>query len=199
MSGVWVFGYGSLVSPDSFGHTLGRTLRLGTDLLEAEIAGYGRRWNYGVVHSTASTVDESGRVDEWTVVALGVVAAPGESVNGVIGWVSDDELGALDRRERYYDRVDVTARLTLRDAVDFDATVVTYVPRAEPLERYRRAKELGRAAVDQRYYQLVDRAFADLGADRHERYHRTTPPPDVPVLPLRRPDVSERYRAADRD
>ncbi len=193
MSGLWVFGYGSLVSPDSFGHTLGRRPQLGVDFFEAEVAGYGRRWNYGIVHSTGTAPDESGRMQSWTIVALGVVASATEIVNGVVGWVSNEELVGLDRRERYYDRVDVTSSATVHGHADVTARIVTYVPRREPRERYEHARDNGAAAVDQRYFDLVDRAFGDLGTDRRERYYATTPAPDVPVMRMQRPDVQGRY------
>ena len=57
MAGRWVFGYGSLVSPTSFGATLGRELRPGRDLFEAELVDYGRRWNYGVMHTEGTTTE----------------------------------------------------------------------------------------------------------------------------------------------
>jgi cation transport regulator ChaC len=184
MSGVWVFGYGSLVSPPSFGATLGRELRWGVDLFEAEIEGYGRRWNYGVMHSTGFAVAPDGSETERTIVALGVVASGAETVNGVVGWVSDVELVALDRRERHYDRVDVSATTSVSGEIS--GPIVTYVPRREAIEHYERARDAGRAVIEQRYWDLVDTAFADLGPDHHRRYHASTPAPDVPVLPVRR-------------
>ena len=51
---MWIFGYGSLVDPSSFGATIGRAFRRGVDFFEAELVGFGRRWNYGVMHSSAS-------------------------------------------------------------------------------------------------------------------------------------------------
>ena len=185
MSGVWVFGYGSLVSPQSFGETLGRTLDFGTDVFAAELTGFGRRWNYGVMHVTGRRRDQLGADVEHTLVALGIVPAPGESVNGVVGWVSDDELGALDRRERHYDRVDVTAAVAVERAVERAvAPIMVYVPRAEAIEHYEASRRRGTAAIERRYWDLVDGAFAALGGDHHERYLRTTPAPDVPVLEL---------------
>lgn len=185
MSGVWVFGYGSLVSPLSFGHTLGRELRHGVDFFEAEVADFGRRWNYGVIHTTGWWGEDGLSEEEWTIVALGVVPAAGETTNGVVGWVDDTELAALDRRERYYDRVDVTATATVAGG-EVSGPIVTYVPRAEAVGHYEAARDRGRAAIQQRYWELVDDAFAAFGEDRRERYHATTPDPDVPVLPLRR-------------
>lgn len=185
MSGVWVFGYGSLVSPDSFGRTLGRPLQMGVDLHPAELAGYGRRWNYGVLHVTART--EGAQPLPRTIVALGIVESAGESVNGVIGWVTEGELVELDLRERHYDRVDVTDQVAVegRPADAFSgAPIMVYVPRAEAIAHFEAARERGEAAIEQRYWDLVEGAFADLGDGHHARFHASTPAPDVPVETL---------------
>lgn len=188
MAGCWVFGYGSLVSPASFGATVGRELRPGRDFFEAELAGFGRRWNYGVRHTAGATAHHDGSTRTWTIVALGLVESAVESVNGVIGWVDDAELVALDRRERYYDRVEVTASVDVVDAAAVSGPIVTYVPRPEARRHYEDARDRSVAAVEQRYWDLVDGAFLALGEDRRRRYHATTPPPDVPVLAMdRRP------------
>lgn len=180
-----MFGYGSLVSPMSFGATLRRDLRAGVDMVEAEIVDYGRRWNYGVMHTPGWT-DEADGPKRWTIVALGVVPSAGESINGVVVRVGDDELARLDHRERNYDRVDVTGLATVRAEVRIDAPIVTYVPRPEARERYAAARDRGEAAIEQRYWDLVDGAFAALGDRQRARYHDTTPDPDIPVVALRR-------------
>lgn len=191
MGGRWVFGYGSLVSPVSFGATLGRELRPGIDFFEAEVSGFGRRWNYGVMHTEGTSTDADGSETTWTIVALGVVPADGERVNGVVGWVDDAELAALDRRERHYDRVDVTASATVHGWVgEGGAPVVTYVPRPEARRHFEAAQERGRAAIERRYWDLVDGAFAALGPDRRARYHDTTPSPGLPIVELRRRPVT---------
>jgi dephospho-CoA kinase len=184
--GLWVFGYGSLVDPSSFSATIGRELQRGVDFFEAEVAGLGRRWNYGVMHQSASGPGPGGVTIDYTIVALGVVQAVGETANGVVGWVEPDELALLDRRERHYDRVDVTDRTTVRGAADLTRSVAVYVPRPEAVERYERARDVGQAAIEQRYWDLVDHAFAAFGPEAYSRYHSTTPAPDVPVLPLTR-------------
>lgn len=183
---MWVFGYGSLVSPESFGATLGRVLRPGVDFFDAEVRGFGRRWNYGVLHATGTASDASGRELEYTIVALGVVPGGGERVNGVVGWVEGDELVELDHRERHYDRVDVTGAVTVDGGVGIDGRIGVYVPRREAIARYERARDHGTAAVDQRYWDLVERAFAARSHEAHATYLATTPPPDVPILPLDR-------------
>jgi dephospho-CoA kinase len=196
MSGFWVFGYGSLVSPYSFGHTLGRALRPGVDFFEAEISGFGRRWNYGTSMMFAASSAPGLEPREWMFIALGLVAAADETTNGVIGWVNDDELAELDRRERQYDRVDVSSVATVATVdrrAPVDAPIVTYVPRREPLIANEAARRRGVAAITKRYWDLVDGAFADLGADRHARYHATTPAPDIPVVEMAPEQVPERH------
>ena len=123
---------------------------------------------------------------DYTLVALGIVRAADESVNGVIGWVEADELALLDRRERHYDRVDVTDNATVHGAGEFTDSVAVYFPRQEAVAHYERARDAGRAAIEQRYWDLVDHAFAKFGADALARYRRTTPAPDVPVMDLPR-------------
>lgn len=186
MSGLWVFGYGSLVSPESFGRTLGRELRPGIDFFEAELTGFGRRWNYGVMHSVGVWTDDDGEEHERTIVALGVVESEAETVNGVVGYVELDELTELDRRERHYDRIDVVAATTVHTDHTIDGSIMVYVPKRDSIEHYERARDAGTAAVDERYWSLVDAAFAALGPDGHAQYHATTPRPDVPVVPLAR-------------
>ena len=199
MAGRWVFGYGSLVSPVSFGHTLGRELTPGDDFFEAELNGYGRRWNYGTDHRFTAVGPDGVERSDWMFIALGLIEAAGETANGVVGWVDDTELAALDLRERRYDRVDVTELTTLAPGVAAassrmgDAPIVTYVPRTESIDSYTAARDAGIAAITARYWDLVDMAFSDLGPDRRERYHATTPDPCVPVLAQAAADVPERH------
>src|SRR6187549_356915 len=87
---TWVFGYGSLVDPESLGRTLGRQVTPGVDFLAAELTGWGRRWNYGVGHVVGAWRRADGIViDDGVIVALGVVAAADESVNGIVARVSE--------------------------------------------------------------------------------------------------------------
>lgn len=181
-----------MVSPASFGHTVGRPLTPGVDFHQAELRGYGRRWNYGVMSRVGESIGPDGTAKKWTIVALGLVESFEETVNGAMGWVTDDELPLLDRREGNYDRVDVTSLVSSPQGTR--ERVVTYVPRVAPCEWYAAARSRGMAAVEQRYWDLVDDAFAALGSDHHERYHATTPAPDVPIVAMRRDSVPMRHR-----
>lgn len=181
MSG-WVFGYGSLVAPASVGQTIGREPQRGTDLAAARLAGFGRRWNYGSLRQRADWSGPVGRVSAGVVVSLGIAASSDESANGAIVRVDDAELERLDLRESDYERIDVTAHVELHDELRCDGVVWTYLPRPSAIERYETAAATGRAAVRLGYVELVEAAFAAMGADHLDSYRTTTPTPEVPVL-----------------
>lgn len=126
-----------------------------------------------------------------TVVALGVVRNDVACMNGIITVVSDAELEHLDRRERNYDRVDVTDGVRLLEDGPWKAStdrVVTYVPRQAALDIYAEARDRGRAGIEIRYWNLVNDAFDVLLDGQGERYRSTTPAPEVPVLDVSRVD-----------
>jgi dephospho-CoA kinase len=180
---TWVFGYGSLVSPTSMSRTISRLAEPGVDFFEADLAGYGRRWNYGVMHITASwKLDDGTDVDDGMIVALGLVAAEDESVNGVIASLTDEELAHLDRRERSYDQVDVTHLITT-EAPEVNKVVV-YVPRPASVEAYETARDEGRAGIRRTYWDLVDEAFAAFSPEQQARYRAITPAPDIPLVDI---------------
>ena len=194
---TWIFGYGSLVSPSSLASTIGRRVSVGNGMHVAELAGYQRAWNYGSEVLRGDWVGDDGtETIGGLVVSLGIVAAPGDSINGVVFAVDDDELADLDWRERGYDRIDVTERITLIDqsaSVELDDPVAVYLPRPVSIARYEAHRDAGTAGIRRSYWDIVDAAFAELGA-HHAEWYRRTPPPDVPVvditldpLPARRP------------
>ena len=194
---TWVFGYGSLVSPTSLAATIGRTVTVGSGMHVAELAGYRRAWNYGSEVLRGDWVRDDGTTTVGgLVVSLGIVEAPDDSINGVVFEVDADELADLDWRERAYDRIDVTERITLIDRsapVRLDAPISVYVPRPAAIARYEQHRDAGTAGIRRSYWDIVDAAFAALGA-HHAEWYRRTPAPDVPVvditldpLPARRP------------
>lgn len=182
---VWVFGYGSLVSPRSLGATIGRSVDRDTGFAASILHGFNRSWNYGSLRQRATWDGPHGRVDAGIVVSLGLVADPQRSTNGAIVRVSAEEFVELDRRESDYDRVDVSDRVQSdTDAVGGPRAprVFTYVPRPSAIERYEQARGDLRAAVKQEYVHLVEEAFTALGSDALARFRATTPEPDVPVV-----------------
>lgn len=194
MAGRWIFGYGSLVSPASFGRTLGRELRFAADVFEATITGFGRRWNYATAFGFSAARAPGAPVTDWTAVALGLEHAEAETTNGVVVWVDDRELAELDRRERRYDRVEVGDRCVLQDGSTLSGPIETYVPHPVAVADYEAARDRGAAAVTRHYWELVDAAFGALGDDRRERYLATTPPPDIPIVTVPPEQIPARHR-----
>lgn len=213
---VWVFGYGSLVHPVSVVRSVGRRPVPGVDYHPATLIGHRRAWNYGSPRQWVSFDGPRGRVERGVAIFLGIAPVDDrdggdlvepEGCLGAITRVSRVELAMLDRRESDYDRVDVT---DLVDADAVDATgerVVTYVPTLRSIDRYRTARAEGRAAVRRSYIDTVEDAFRELGAAALDRYRRTTPHPDVPVVefvphsspPVVRSDRPEQRRATEAD
>ena len=179
---TWVFGYGSLVSPTSMAHTIGRMVEPSTDVAIAHLDGYGRRWNYGSLHKGGDWLHGDVEVTQGLVVSLGLQATDTESCNGVAIRVTADELAQLDWRERDYERTDVTDQIRL-EGPDIPGRIVTYVPRASAIDRYEQARDDGRAAIERRYWDLVHEAFDELGAGHRENFS-ATPAPDVPVVDI---------------
>ena len=181
MNRTWVFGYGSLVAPESMARTLERPVDPTNGWRVARLVGFGRRWNYGSMVLRGNWHHDGAHVRDGQVVSLGLAASPAEWCNGTVVLVDDDELARLDWRERDYERTDVTDLVS----VEGDAPagpVVTYVPRPSAIERYEAGRDAGRAAVRREYWDLVHDAFARLGDHHLAHLVDHTPPPDVPVV-----------------
>ena len=83
---------------------------------------------------------------------------PAASTHGVCVAVDDAQLPVIDQRERNYDRIDVTDRVT-----PVRGTVWAYVGSAAGRRRLRRAREAQAAVVSRDYLERTRAAFAALG------------------------------------
>ncbi|MGI9613375.1 MAG: gamma-glutamylcyclotransferase family protein [Acidimicrobiales bacterium] len=153
-----VFGYGSLLDPDSIGRTLERSMSQ-EDIVPASLAGYVRRWNVASDQSTVSRGYVDGSGERWLghIVFLGIEPMPGGTVPGGLVAVSDAELGRLDRRERNYDRIIVEVELADGSSVEAQ----TYLPSDPAKPPFDPATTVVRAD----YVELVDHALARLYPD----------------------------------
>ncbi|WP_203996756.1 gamma-glutamylcyclotransferase family protein [Virgisporangium aurantiacum] len=144
---MYVFGYGSLVSAV-------------TGPVPATLAGWRPSWNVGSdtsSHPEREFRDAAGRPYDGVVAVLGIEPSPGGVCPGAVFAVDADALPALDRRERNYERRDVT------DLVDWPGKprgclVFTYVPRPEALRRLVDAGETGREVVVRSRYLALCRS-----------------------------------------
>lgn len=172
-----VFGYGSLVAD------------LAAEGRPARLVGYRRTW--GVAADNAHAIpgykrylSPDGTAPDVFVAFLDVVEDPGAAVSGLLAPVSADELNALDRRERNYERLDVTAAL---DA-PIDGRAWTYVGSPEGRARLAEGLERGTAVIQREYLERARRALLALG-DGHDSGFAAADLAALPVLDLERADL----------
>jgi cation transport regulator ChaC len=165
-----LFGYGSLVLPESAEMTLGRPVG---EPVPALLRGWKRRFSQRRDNLTCEKTFEcdGGRRPEWI---LGLNVEVGEDptgpINGVVIELTEAELDRLDIREIRYDRVDVT------DLVEAEGRlperIVTY--RAKP---YHFAQEPpADSVILATYARAVEEGFGALGPGQLEHYVATTGP-----------------------
>jgi hypothetical protein len=99
--------------------------------------------------------------------------------------VSRARLAALDRRERNYERIEVSAHLPEVTP----ATVWTYAGSRAAVERFETGRRTNTAMISQAYRDGVRRGFATLGEQSAAQFEAWTDPPPCPVVPLRRVPV----------
>jgi hypothetical protein len=177
----YVFGYGSLLTRDA---------EPIPELMPSRLRGHRRTWNVAMDNSRAIPgykryVDPvTGNPPAVFVVFLNIVADADSEVNGALFPVSDEKLAALDRRERNYERIDVTAHLA-----EAAGPVWTYSGSTAGIERFEAAKRAGAAVISRGYVDDVRRGFASLGADAAAELESLTDPPPCPIVALRRVPV----------
>lgn len=164
-----LFGYGSLVLPESAGITLARPVPAARP---ARLREWKRRWSLGRDNLTCEKTFElgSGHRPEWV---LGLNLEPGEDpagpVNGVVIDVSEAELERLDVREIRYERVEVTG---LVDGEGLPARIVTYTAK----EWHFRPEPPPDAVILANYANAVEAAFRAMGEGELQAYLATTGP-----------------------
>ena len=171
MSGqLGLFGYGSLVLPESASMTLGRPAG---ELRPVRLHDWRRRFSQRRDNLTCEKTFEcdGGWRPEW-ILGLNVeeredAAGP---VNGVVIELSEAELDRLDIREIRYDRVDVSGSI---EGDDPPARIVTYT--AKPFHFAPEPPD--DAVILETYASAVELGFSALGKDELEHYRMTTPYP----------------------
>jgi hypothetical protein len=101
---VLLIGYGTLLNVTSLGRTLGLGAAHSKSFTPAVIRGYRRLFNLRPDHYEPSLRFSSLPIEAG---AMNLEPCPGALVNAVAFLVTEEELAALDRRERYYRREDV--------------------------------------------------------------------------------------------
>ena len=182
---MFVFGYGSLVSPRSVSATLGHDVD-GKSFEFAKLRGWRRAWNVGSdksSHPERTFHFADGTEFDGLTVALGVVqCSDDQSCNGTVFPVSRADLTILDVRERNYTRIEVTDRVSWAGQ-PANYTVYTYIPTEVALNRVPEAEAKGRKIVVRKsYLDLVKQAFDEI--HKLDAYMETTPPPPYDVADI---------------
>jgi hypothetical protein len=177
-----VFGYGSLVTMSTRAAVLRDHRRVWGVAMDNRVALPG----YKVYEEPDGTRPAA------AVAFLDLEADPGTAVNGALLPVEEADLAALDGRERQYRRIEVTEDIDPPPAAA-DGPVWTYVGRDEGRRRVADGRRGAAAVLVQRaYVDLVEDAFARLGADALRDYRASTEPPPFPVAELARIDLPAR-------
>jgi hypothetical protein len=170
-----LFGYGSLVLPESASMTLGREV---SEIRPARLREWKRRFSQARDNLTCEKTFEcaGGSRPEW-ILGLNVERGEDEAgpVNGVVIELSEAELDRLDIREIRYDRVEVTG---LVEGEDLPERIVTYKAKdfhfkPDPPED---------AVILATYAAAVERGFELLGPAELDHYRLTTGPHPVELV-----------------
>jgi len=113
------------------------------------------------------------------VAFLDVVEDARSAVNGVVLAIDVAQLRELDRRERNYERIDMTGAVT-----GAAGRVWAYLGSPQGRARLRDARQRGRAVISRDYLDDVRSGFAALGAAQLARFERSTDAPDLEVWDL---------------
>ncbi len=179
----YVFGYGSLTA--LAGRVLTRVLN--EHGFVADLVALRRTWGAAMdnrrdLPGYKYYTDVAGGRPQIYVAYLDLVAAPDDStaaVNGLCLPVDDRLLSELDRRERNYERIDVSDRVEAGGA-----RVWAYVGSAPARERLAAGRRDGTAVIDGGYVRTVEAGFAALGASEHAACRPSLEPGGLPVLEL---------------
>ena len=168
---TFVFGYGSLMR------------RPGG--IPCHLLGHRRAWNVAMdnrrtIPGYKYYVDpDTGERPPVHVTFLNIYPAAEGRVNGIAFPLTAEALDQLDRRERNYDRIDVTRLLD----VDLGGTVWTYLGSEDARERF----AAGTAVVAEDYFEAVREDFASVGS--LDAFDQSTDRLTVPLRRLTRVDL----------
>jgi dephospho-CoA kinase len=183
----YVFGYGSLVA----GEFIPRRERRDRGYV-ADLKGMRRGWGVAMdnrldLPGYKCYLDRDGRRPALSVCFLDIDLddCPGARVNGVCLPVSQSELAALDRRERNYNRIDVSDRL---EGVE-GARVWTYRGSLAGRGRFDVAVRAGTAVIHAGYLEAVRAGFTGLGAAEWEACAPSLDPGALAVVELMRREL----------
>jgi cation transport regulator ChaC len=182
----YVFGYGSLVDENGLRNFLGRDEFCPDALFFCRLHGYLRTWNIAI-DNRKDIADYKYYIDAKTgsrpdiyIAFLNIQSSPNDSIGGLLFGISLDELRLLDRRERNYRRIEVTAKVSQ----SVTGKVWTYIGLPEAKQRFQEGLKNRCVVIPKQYYEMVYNAFYARGEEFAADYIATTNKPDIPLRDL---------------
>lgn len=187
----FVFGYGSLVNIGNLEQYLKRKLNPGADYIICSLNNFQRCWNVAMDNRVNLPNykyylhQPTGKRLDGYVAFLNIRPHQHHSLTGILFRVSDRELEHLDRRERNYQRINITEQL--------DTTALgnawTYIGLPEAEQRYQTGLTQTKTVIAQHYLDSVHQAYLALGSQKLAHYIATTEQPEIPIVNLERCSV----------
>lgn len=160
-----VFAYGSLLNLRSFERTIGREYRRPRPI--RFLSGWKRCWNTAMPNEGFYEQSHNARLMPARITYLNVQLSPGTVLNGVVYFVTDNELKLIDSREFTYDRI----------LVDCDGPVTqAYLYVSQPEWICEPGKPRSWVAVRKTYLDAVAEGIDSLGPDFRAGYETSTDP-----------------------
>jgi hypothetical protein len=158
---TYIFGYGSLIVPESATKTLGRKI-YDKDVLLGDIKDYSRLWNL-VVQVILHNQQSDNIVN---AVFLNIQKHQGKVINGALLQVTENELIKLDIREKQYQRIDITNNVLTY--LSGESVIFTYVGKSEFL-----VNNYTKPRILKEYLNVIER-IQYWGKDFYDRFNSTT-------------------------
>lgn len=175
----FVFGYGSLARD------------LLAEVTVTRLRGYRRAFAVAADNSERIAgykryrLPADGSFPDVYVAFLDILEDPQTVVNGVLAPIDPTALADLDRRERNYDRIDMTAAIDSPPA----GRVWAYRGSSAGRARLQAGVAAGTAVVQRSYLDHVRDGFRRLGEAQYDEFLATSTLDDLPLLDLERVDL----------
>lgn len=169
---VGIFGFGSLLSLSSLERTLGHPYN--KPYCTCTLPGWRRRWNITEPNEGIYAVSPTGRFFPDRILYLNIEPVQSQLLNGLLVFIDQKDLPALDRRENVYNRIEITG--DIKEYKVQGGPVYTY----EGKQKHR-DQEIGsphEAALQQSYLDTIEAALHQLGPSFRNQYEASTD--DVP-------------------
>lgn len=186
-----IVSYGSLISLPSMEQTLGH--KYNGPAHEIHLRGWERVWTCvrpfndpqaiaaGAPKIDAHFLRDGERVPIIGAAELNIYPKKRGRINGVLYLITDEELLSLDKRERGYQRVDVTDRI---EEFRFRGGKI-YVYEGLPGSPVAASADKGTYVLVKEFRDLVTRACDLRGEEFRDEFDRSTKPCEFPVLPYK--------------